>query len=616
VIPDAPGNGREGVRDLRWAFSFVVPYRGVLLLVVGLNLVSTLLALYLPYLAKELVDRALLGGDTGALYRITGLFAGITVVGFGINVASGLRYAKVSADILFDMRLEVYRHLQCLSPRFWARTPLGEVVSRINNDVGEIQRVTAEMALGWFGNVLYLVGTVGMLIWLDWPLFLVSIAFLPLATWALVHYRRRLEGRIHLLRARSSEIGSFLIESLQGMRAVTGGNAQGREVDRFRDRNAAFVTALMGMQRLRYLAGGLPGILLSLGTAAVFLYGGHRVAAGTITLGTFVAFLAYQMRLLTPVQGLMGIYANLASVRVSLQRVRSLLDTLPDVMERDDPLPLPSARGEVRLEGVTFSHGREDDGVLQGVDLHIRSGEVVAVVGRSGSGKSTLADLLTRQIDPDAGRVSLDGHDLRDLALADVRRHVVTVEQDAFLFHASVADNLKLARPDAHQGEVEAAASAAGLHHFVAGLPEGYGTLVGERGSALSAGERQRLALARAFLADPAVLILDESTANLDRASEVEVIRGFSSAMRGRTTVLISHRRELVMEADRVLVMERGRVVEEGPPRELARTGAAFRRIFQAGASQGSGEDAQGAPGMPPGAGGRAAAGPGRGGSP
>lgn len=583
----APGDRREGARDLRWAFSFVLPYRGVLLLVVGINLVSTLLALYLPYLSKELVDRALLGGDMGALVRITALFAGITLVGFGLNVASGLRYAKVSADILFDMRLEVYRHLQRLSPRFWARTPLGEVISRINNDVGEIQRVTAEMALGWFGNVLFLAGAVGMLIWLDWPLFLVSIAFLPVATWALVHYRRRLEGRIHLLRARSSEIGSFLIESLQGMRAVTGGNAQGREVDRFRERNDAFVTALMGMQRLRYLAGGLPGILLSLGTAAVFLYGGHRVAAGTITLGTFVAFLAYQMRLLTPVQGLMGIYANLASVRVSLQRVRSLLDTLPDVVEREDPIPLPSARGEVVLEGVSFSHGREDDGVLRGVDLRVRAGEVVAVVGRSGSGKSTLADLLTRQIDPDAGRVRLDSHDLRDLALADVRRHVVTVEQDAFLFHASVAENLRLARPDADEGELEAAASAAGLHQFIAGLPEGYGTVVGERGAAFSAGERQRLALARAFLAEPAVLILDESTANLDRASEVEVIRGFGSAMRGRTTVLISHRKELVMEADRVLVMEGGRVVEEGAPRELERSGPAFRRIFQAGPPEG-----------------------------
>jgi ATP-binding cassette, subfamily B, bacterial len=582
--PPGAGGGESGgdLRDLRWALSFVLPYRRALILVATLSLVSTGFALYLPYLSKELVDQALLGRDVGALFRITGIFVGITVVSFLINVWSGLRYTKASADILFDMRLLVYEHLQRLSPRFWAQTSLGEVVSRINNDVGEIQRVAGETALGWFGNVIFLVGTVAMLIWLDWRLFLVSAAVFPVAVWALVHYRRKLEGRVAVMRARSADIGSFLIESIQGMRLISGSNAQDREAARFRERNDRFIDALMSMSKLRYLAGGLPGILLSVGTALVFLYGGWRVIGGAITLGTFIAFMAYQMRLLSPVQGLMGIYSNLATARVSLQRVRALLDTLPEVEEAETPVPLPNARGEIVLEDVRLTHHRGDP-VLDAVSLEVCPGEVVALVGASGSGKSTIVDLLTRHIDPDRGRLLLDGHDLRNLALRDLRRQVAAVDQDTFLFRASLADNLRFARPEATANEVEAAARAAGIHDFITTLPDGYDTVVGERGATLSAGERQRIALARAFLADPAVLVLDEATANLEPTAEARVVRGYEEAMKGRTTILVSHRWELVRTADRVVVLERGRIAQEGTPDELAARGGAFGRIFGTG---------------------------------
>lgn len=563
----------------RRALRYVRPYLGALVPVVALSLVGTALGLVLPYLSKLLVDDALVAGDFGALIRIVALFLATTALSYACNVFSGVRYTKVSADILFDMRLELYRHLQRLSPRFYARTPLGDVVSRINGDVGEIQRVTSEAALAWFGQIVALVGTVAMLIYLDWRLFLVSLVMLPPALWTLTRYRRQLEERVRTLRERSADIGTFLIETLQGMRTVVGSNAQDREVERFRAKNDGFVQALLSMRLFTYLAGGLPGLLLTVGTAVVFAYGGYRVIEGLMTLGTFVAFTAYQMRVVGPIQGLMGIYTNLATARASLVRVHTLLDTLPDVAEAVQPAPLPSCRGRVELEGVRFGFGRGGE-VLEQVDLVIPAGQCVAIVGASGSGKSTLADLLARQLDPDRGRVLLDGSDVRSLSLEDVRRHVGVIEQDPFIFHASVADNVRYARPDASDMEIEGALGAADLLGLVSSMPDGIHAVVGERGRQLSAGERQRLAIARALLADPAVLVMDEATGSLDPRTEAAVIRAYDRLLRGRTTVLITHRRELAHRADRVIVIERGRVVEDGPPTELEVAGTAFRGLF------------------------------------
>jgi ATP-binding cassette subfamily B protein len=561
------------------ALDYVRPYAGALVPVVALSLASTGLSLVLPYLSKILIDDAILAGNFPLLLRLVGLFIAIPLVSFGLNVFSGMRYTKVSADILFDIRLALYRHLQRLSPRFYARTPLGDIVSRINGDIGEIQRVVSEAALAWFGQVVALVGTVALLLTLDVQLFLVSLLVMPPSLWALVRYRSQLEDRVTRLRERSAEIGSFLIETLQGMRTVVGANAQRREVDRFRKRNDAFIEALLSMRLFTYLAGGLPGLLLTAGTALVFLYGGWRVIEQSMTLGTLVAFMAYQARLMGPVQGLMGIYTNLATARASLVRVHDVLDSRPDVREPTDPTELRECRGEIRLEGVRFAFGRGSEG-LDGIDLEIPPGQVVAVVGASGSGKSTIADLLSRQLDPNEGRVLLDGIDLRHLTLTDVRRAVAVVEQDPFLFHTSVANNVRYARPEATDPEVAEAIDAAGLGALVTSLPDGVATVVGERGRQFSAGERQRFAIARAFLADPAVLVMDEATGALDPSSEASVLQGYDRVMRGRTTVLITHRLDLARQAERVIVVEGGRIAEDGAPDELEAEGRAFRRLF------------------------------------
>lgn len=549
----------------------------------ALSLLSTALAIAVPLLSKLLVDRALVGRDAAALRWIVALFVIVTLLTYVVNVASGILYTKISASVLFDMRLALYSHLQRLSPRFYAEARLGDLVSRINNDVGEIQRISADAVLGWFGHVLFMGSAVVMMAWLDFRLLLVALAGLPPAIWALVRYRGRLEGSVAAMRERSAEVGSFLIETLQGMRLVVGANAQKRETARFRSRNEAFVESLLRMQWLRYLSGGLPGLFLSAGTAVVFLYGGMRVISGALTLGTLIAFMAYQMRLLGPVQGLMGLYAGLAAARVSLRRVHELLDVPPDVVERPGAPSLPSVRGEVEFDGVSFAFGRGAR-ALENVSLAVRPGEIVAFVGASGSGKSTLADLLVRQLDPDRGAVRLDGHDLRALRLDDVRRHVVVVEQEPFILHASLSENVRYARPGATDAEVGLALRAAGLSRLVATWPEGEATVVGERGRALSGGERQRIALARALLARPAVLVLDEATAFLDPEGEAWVVTGWEEVMRDRTTILISHRLDLARRADRVVVLEGGRIVEQGAPIVLSGQGGAFDRLFMAAA--------------------------------
>lgn len=564
------------------ALRYLWPYRWRLAAVVVISLVSTGLTLWLPYLTKTLVDDALIGRNADALIRTVGLFAGIGVLGFVLNVVSGLVYTRVSADILFDMRRELYEHLQRLSPKFYAVTRLGEIVSRINNDIGEIQRIAAEVALAWVGNVLFLVGAIVVLFWLDWRLFIAGLATLPLSIVALVLYRRRLDLTVTDLRERSAAIGSFLIETLQANRTVVTSGAEQREVGRFSQLNQAFIGSLMRVQRVHYLSGGMPSLLLVAGSATVFSYGGWRVVEGTMTMGTLAAFMAYQARVIAPVQALMGLYGSLATAQVSWRRVAEVLETPPDVVEAPDAMALPEVRGEVEFDRVSLSYGR-GGAVVEDISFRVAPGETVAVVGASGSGKSTIADLLLRLLDPDAGVVRLDGHDLKRVRLADLRKHVQVVEQEPLLFHTSIEANIRYANPGATDDAIRGAIETVGLQSFVSGLPEGLRTVVGDRGVALSAGERQRIALARALVTNPSVLILDEPSAALDPASERQVIEGYTHVMRGRTVLVISHRLDVVRAADRVVMIQGTRVVEQGTPSALAAAGGPFATLFGTG---------------------------------
>jgi ATP-binding cassette subfamily B protein len=560
-------------------YRYILPYWRRLTLVLAISVGSTALSLYLPYLTVPLVDVALVGRNAEALRNYVFIFIAAGAAGFVLSVVSGLKYTRVSAEILFDMRRDLYEHLQRLSPRFYAATRLGDIVSRLNNDIGEIQRVAAETALAWVGNVLFLAGSLAILLWLDWRLCLVGLATLPVSAWMLAAYRRRLERRVTALRERSADLGSFLIETLPAMRTVVTSGAERREVERFSRLNDAFIATLMGVQRVQYLSGGLPSLFITIGTAAAFLYGGWRVVEGTLTLGTLAAFLAYQGRVVAPIQALMGLYGALATARVSWRRVAELLDTPVEVADGPEAAPLASAHGNVEFEAVSLAYGRGAD-VLDRVSFQAPAGRTTAVVGTSGSGKSTIADLAVRLLDPDSGVVRLDGRDLRSIRLADIRQLVRAVPQEPAIFHASIAENVRYANPAATDADVGSALAAAGLARFVASLPDGSRTVVGERGLALSAGERQRIAVARALVTSPAVLVLDEPSAALDPVSEREVVQGVRDVMRGRTVIVITHRLDVVRAADHVVVLEGARVVQAGSPDALAAAGGAFTSLF------------------------------------
>ena len=540
---------------------YAVPYWRRLTLVLVLSLLSTGLSLLLPYLSKGLIDRALLGRDSAALFRILGLFVAITVVSFLFNLASGLRYTRVSAEILFDMRVALYQHLQLLSPRFYARTRMGEIVSRINNDIGEIQRIAAETALAWVGNVLFLVGSVAALLWLDARLFLLSVALLPASVWALTHYRKRLEGKVAALRQASADIGSFLSETLQGMKLVVTSNAQSREVERFRRKNQTFIDALMSMQLLTYLSGGLPGLILSGSTLLVFLYGGHLVIERALTLGTFVAFLSYQMRLFPPVQSLMGLYASMASARVSLARVNQIFETVPEVIESPNAALL-AVVGTSRSRA--FLHLRPHDWSPRGY--------FGARAGRPRSSPPAAAihhrRFLLRLLDPDQACPPR----CRDSAICARRLRRHTCCRSGPSSSHALWRRTRYARPDATPAELERRprrrhprfiAASPGLTHPLANA------------APILPPASAAHAIARAFSPTPPSSS-DEPTAP-DPVNERQVTPA-AAFMAGLTT---DHPpTDLAARAARAIVLASARIVEAGTPASFPLAGGAFSTLF------------------------------------
>ena len=582
-IPN-PGSQNPGLPPLpqfRRLLPFVRPYARKLSLVFLLTVFSSLIGLVYPLGARFLIDNVLGARNLRLLVGVTFVLAGIVLLGFLLSALTRYLYTLVSARILMDMRLSLFRHLQNLSPRFFAKTKTGEILSRLSSDVSEIQSLATDGVFSLALSLLTLVGTVGIQLYLNWKLFLLCTFFLPLSGHLLVRFRQRIAGQARTVRERNAEVSSTLVESLQGMKWIRTVGAEGAEADKLKQKNEDYVAALLGYQVVSAYANALPMAFLSLSTLVLLLYGGNQVIAGRMSLGSLVAFAAYQARVLNPVQNIIGLYLSVQRARVSLNRVFEFFDLQPEVLEKENAFRLSPPGSEIQFCDVSFAY-QSGEPVLRNINLRIPEGSRVAIVGPSGAGKSTLVDLLLRFYDPQQGRVLFAGHDLKDVQLSSLRESFAVISAEPFLFHASIEENLRYANPRASEEDVRAAVRMADLEEFIRSLPDGMAAMVGERGLKLSTGQRQRMAIARAVLRDARVWVFDEATGALDVLTESHIWAALEKCLAGRTTLTISHRLSSVRGASRIFVLDRGQIVQQGSHAGLVGEVGLYQRLYQA----------------------------------
>ena len=609
---------------LRRVAGYAQPYwRGVVIILATMLGIS-ILSLLPPLLIRDLLDRALPDRNFTRLNLLALGMIAVPLINGLLGVAQRYASASIGEGIIFDLRRAVYAHLQRMSLRFYTHTHVGEMMSRLNNDVIGAQRAITGTVVTLISNVFTLVATLAIMLSLEWRLTLLGVAILPL----FVLPARRVGEMLRRIARQSMDLNARMNTLMNETLNISGAllvKIFGRyrsEVERFTQRAAGVRDigvrqAVIG--RWFFLALSL---VSAIGTALVFWAGGHMVLSGAFTIGTIVAFSVYLRDLYGPLMAMTNARVEFVTSMVSFERVFEVLDLPVEIDDRPNAIALTEAQGHLRFEEVAFSYkedsnvpvGLEDvrrfsrharhgfippvavskgkdeagsgDGpsdrfVLQDISFEILPGQVAALVGPSGAGKTTVTYLLPRLYDPTQGRVTFDGCDLRELTLDSLAKHVGMVTQETFLFHTTLRENLLYAKPDANQVELEEVCRTANIHDFIVSLPDGYDTIVGERGYRLSGGEKQRVAIARVLLKDPKVLILDEATSHLDSHSEALIQDAMESAMRGRTSLVIAHRLSTVMGADLILVMDEGRLVEQGRHQELVEQRGLYASLYE-----------------------------------
>ncbi|MBM0277174.1 ABC transporter ATP-binding protein [Micromonospora tarensis] len=554
--------------SLRRIGRLFTPHRPALAAVTAIIVLSSIIAMATPFLLRTVIDRALPQGDVTLLvWLVLGMVA-VAAVTSALGVVQTWISTQVGQRVMHRLRTDVFRHLQRQSLGFFTRTRTGEVQSRITNDIGGMQSVVTSTATAVAANLTTVVATAVAMVALSWQLSVVSLVVLPPAIW-LTRRVARMRREITAQRQRELADLNVTVEeglSISGVQLAKTLGTGPALVDRF----TASSERLVDLELRSELAGrwrmASTSIIFAAVPAVIYLAAGLPGTAGTLSIGTLVAFTALQGGLFRPLMGLLNVGVSLTSSLALFARIFEYLDLPVDVADPAEPVRLDPARvrGHLRLEDVTFGYPGSDTAALAGVTLDVPAGTSLALVGETGSGKSTLAGLVSRLHDPTGGRVTIDGVDLRELRLADLAAIVGVVSQETYLLHTTVRENLRYARPAATDAEIEDAAHAAQIHDLIAGLPDGYDTVVGSRGHRFSGGEKQRLAIARTLLRDPRILVLDEATSALDTETERAVQRAFDVLARGRTTITIAHRLSTIRDADQIAVLDHGRIVEAG----------------------------------------------------
>jgi subfamily B ATP-binding cassette protein MsbA len=569
---------------LRRLLGLAAPYRW-LLIGGGLFLfLSSLLGLVLPWLVRGIIDGALANGDEALLRRTILALLATFVAQAIVGIAQGYLLSFAGERLVADLRRRLYAHLQALSVGFFDGRRTGELLSRLTNDVGAIQTSLTGNLLTFVQQVVMLIGAVTLVIVTEWRLAGIVLLAVPPIILAAAFFGRRLQKLSGEAQAALGATTTVLEETLSGVRTVKAFGREGYEIARYgRSVERTFAVA-MQRTRVRSVFGPTITLFAFLTLTGVLIFGVRQVASGQLSPGALVSVLLYMTMVAGSIGGLTGVYAQLREASGAAERLFEILDTAPQIADTPGAQPLPApVRGAARIEALSFRYATvapDAPPTLSDVDLTLAPGETVALVGPSGAGKTTLANLLLRFYEPSAGRILLDGRDLRDITLASLRGAVGVVPQEPALFGGTIGENIAYGRLDATPGGIEAAARAANAHGFIAELPEGYDTIVGERGIRLSGGQRQRVAIARAILKDSRLLILDEATSSLDNESEAAIQAALERLMRGRTTLVIAHRLSTVERADRIVVLDRGRIVEQGTHAQLLVAGGLYARLY------------------------------------
>jgi ATP-binding cassette subfamily B protein len=570
---------RRTRRRLATLARLTAPYKTRTILSVFALLAATATALAPPFLSKYALDYGIRRHDLTALSWIVAIFLAAGLANWGMSYLQTYLTGWVGERILADLRNKLFGHLQRLSLGYFERNRAGVIISRLTNDVEALDQLVTDGVTSLVQNTLTLVGTAILLFVLDWELALATLAVIPLMFVATVIFRVRSTRAYRAVRERLGLVTATLAEDIAGMRMVQAFTREQQNIENFRTVADRYRESNMQTVVLNGWYFPFVDLLSSVALAVVLGYGGHLYFQGSVTLGTLFAFMLYVQNFFDPVQQLSQLYNTFLSATAALDKIMDVLDEEPTVVDEPGAVALPQVQGHVRFEDVRFGYGTGPE-VLHGLELDVPPGTTVALVGHTGAGKSTIAKLLARFYDPTSGRITIDGYDLRDVTQSSLRRQLGIVPQEGFLFAGTVTENIAFGRPDAAAEEIVRAAQAVGAHEFIMRLEDGYETQLQERGSRLSLGQRQLVALARALLADPRILILDEATSSVDIGTERKIEQALRLLLAGRTAFIIAHRLSTIRDADLIVVLEYGQIVEQGSHDELMERRGLYTSLY------------------------------------